>query len=66
MKASEIKGLTIAEIEEKLASARAELQKMELAHVVTPIENPMKIRQTRRDIARLNTILTEKKNSENK
>ncbi|MCQ2226793.1 MAG: 50S ribosomal protein L29 [Bacteroidales bacterium] len=66
MKASEIKGLTIAEIEEKLASARVELQKMELAHVVTPIENPMKIRQTRKDIARYMTILTEKKNSENK
>lgn len=66
MKASEIKGLTIAEIEEKLASTTAELQKMELAHVVTPIENPMKIRSTRRDIARLKTILTEKKNSENK
>ncbi|MCQ2204213.1 MAG: 50S ribosomal protein L29 [Bacteroidales bacterium] len=66
MKASEIKGLTIAEIEEKVASARAELQKLELAHVVTPIENPMKIRQTRRDIARMLTILSAKKNSENK
>jgi len=66
MKASEIKGLTIAEIEEKLASARLELQKMELAHVVTPIENPMKIRSTRKDIARMETVLTEKKNSENK
>ncbi|MCQ2228957.1 MAG: 50S ribosomal protein L29 [Bacteroidales bacterium] len=66
MKASEIKGLTVAEIEEKLASARVELQKMELAHVVTPIENPMKIRSTRKDIARMATILAEKKNSENK
>ena len=66
MKASEIKGLTISEIEEKVASARAEVQKMELAHVVTPIENPKKIRQTRREIARLLTILAEKRNSENK
>lgn len=60
MKASEIKGMSIAEIEEKLTAARAELQKMELTHVISPIENPMKIRQTRRDIARLMTILSQK------
>ncbi len=60
MKASEINGLTVAEIEEKLASTQSELQKMKLTHVVSPIENPMKIRQTRRDIARLKTILKQK------
>lgn len=60
MKASEIKGMSIAEIEEKLVSLRTELQKMELTHVISPIENPMKIRQTRRDIARLMTILSQK------
>lgn len=60
MKASEINGLTVAEIEEKIAAARLELQKIELTHVVSPIENPMKIRQTRRDIARLMTILRQK------
>ncbi len=64
MKASEIKGLTVAEIEEKLAAARLELQKMELTHVISPIENPMKIRQTRRDIARLLTILSQKQVTE--
>lgn len=64
MKASEIKGMTVAEIEEKLVSARAELQKMKLTHVISPIENPMKIRQTRRDIARLMTILSQKKLTE--
>ncbi|MBP5364770.1 MAG: 50S ribosomal protein L29 [Bacteroidales bacterium] len=64
MKASEIKGMTVAEIEEKLVSVRAELQKMKLTHVISPIENPMKIRQTRRDIARLMTILSQKKLTE--
>ncbi|MGN0029594.1 MAG: 50S ribosomal protein L29 [Marinilabiliaceae bacterium] len=64
MKASEIKGLSISEIEEKLAAARLELEKMKLAHSISPLENPMKIRQTRKDIARMLTILTEKKNTE--
>lgn len=64
MKASEIQGLTVAEIEEKLASARLELQKLKLTHVISPIENPMKIKQTRKDIARLMTILRQKQTTE--
>ena len=57
MKASEIRALSVSEIEEKIAAAKLELQKMK-------IENPMKIRKTRKDIARLLTILTEKNNTE--
>ncbi len=64
MKASEIKGLSVADIEEKIAATRLELQKLELTHVVSPIENPMKIRQLRRDIARLMTILRQKQVTE--
>ena len=62
MKASEIRGLSVSEIEDKLAAAKAELQKLTLAHAISPIENPTKITKTRKDIARLNTILTEKNN----
>lgn len=64
MKASEIKGLTAEEIVEKVTVLRADLQKLELSHVVSPIENPMKIRHTRRDIARLLTILRQKQETE--
>ena len=64
MKASEIKGLSISEIEEKIAAARLDLEKMKLTHAISPLENPMKIRKTRKDIARMLTILTEKKNTE--
>ncbi|MBE6340716.1 MAG: 50S ribosomal protein L29 [Bacteroidales bacterium] len=64
MKASEIKGLTAEEIIDKVSVLRSELQKLELTHVVSPIENPMKIRHTRRDIARLLTILRQKQETE--
>ena len=64
MKASEIKRLSISEIEEEIAAARLDLEKMKLTHAISPLENPMKIRKTRKDIARMLTILTEKKNTE--
>ena len=40
--------MTIKEIEEKLDQERAQLEQLELNHVVSPLENPMKIRDTRR------------------
>lgn len=64
MKASEITSLTTAQIEEKVAALKSELQKMKLTHAISPIENPMKIRQTRKDIARLLTILRQKQLTE--
>lgn len=57
MKNSEIKELTTAEIIEKIAIASEEWIRMKLNHAVNPLENPMKIRFARKDIARLNTQL---------
>ncbi len=52
--------MSIAEIKEKLELETAQLQQLKLSHVVSPLENPMKIRETRRNIARLLTILRQK------
>lgn len=52
--------MTIKEIEEKLDQERAQLEQLELNHVVSPLENPMKIRDTRRNIAKLLTIKSQK------
>jgi len=57
MKNSEIKELTTAEIIEKISVTQEELIRMKLNHSVNPLENPMKIRFTRKDVARLNTEL---------
>ncbi|MCF0191777.1 MAG: 50S ribosomal protein L29 [Marinilabiliaceae bacterium] len=64
MKVVDIKGMSVAELNEKLAIERRELQQLELQHVLSPIENPMKIRQKRRDIARMMTILSQKQLTE--
>ena len=57
MKNSEIIELTTAEIIEKISVTKEEYIRMCLNHTVNPLENPMKIRFTRRNIARLNTEL---------
>jgi large subunit ribosomal protein L29 len=60
MKYSEIKGLSQVELAEKLGSEQEALRKMKFAHQVSAIENPMKIKETRKLIARLKTELTSK------
>jgi large subunit ribosomal protein L29 len=60
MKTAEIKELTIKEIQEKIENERAQISQLELNHVVSPLENPLKIRKSRRNIARLLTILNQK------
>ena len=57
MKTSEIKDLTTEEIKEKVETEKAALTKMKMNHAVSPLENPMLIRTTRRNIARLMTEL---------
>jgi len=60
MKYSEIKGLSLVELREKLGSEQETLRKMKFAHQVSAIENPMKIKETRKLIARLKTELSAK------
>jgi large subunit ribosomal protein L29 len=60
MKNADIKALSTAELNEKLLSEKETLRKMKFAHKVSAIENPMKINETRKLIARLNTELRAK------
>jgi len=60
MKYSEIKGLNVTELKEKIGSESESLRKMKFAHQVSAIENPMKIKETRKLIAKLKTELTAK------
>ena len=60
MKNSEIRVLSIEELNEKINTEVDSLQKLNFAHSISPIENPMKIKQSRRLIARLKTALTAK------
>jgi large subunit ribosomal protein L29 len=59
MKTSEIKELTVKEIVEKLQVEKENLVRLKLNHAVSPLDNPMKIQDSKRDIARLQTVLRE-------
>ena len=60
MKNADIKALSTAELNDKLRNEKEALRKMKFAHKVSAIENPMKINETRKLIARLNTELRAK------
>jgi len=58
MKQKEVKELSIDELSEKLLSFQKELSELKMTHAISPIENPMQIKNLRRTIARINTELT--------
>ena len=59
-KHTEILGMSPEELRQKIRSEQENLRKLRFAHQVSAIESPMKIRETRRLIALLNTVLTQK------
>jgi large subunit ribosomal protein L29 len=65
MKNSEIREMTTKEVVERIDTERAMLAKLRLNHAVSPLENPLKLRETRRNIARLNTELRKREVNEN-
>nr|WP_293842796.1 50S ribosomal protein L29 [uncultured Arsenicibacter sp.] len=58
MKKEEIKALSVEQLRDQIAAEQDRLLKLKFAHAVSPIENPMRIRENRKLIARLNTELT--------
>lgn len=65
MKNSELKTLSFEELKQRLLSEKEILQKQKFAHTISPIENPMKIKETKKTIARILTILNTKKQEVN-
>ena len=59
MKASEIRKMSEAELNEKLVSLKKDLFFLRMQHATNQLDNPLKIRETKRDIARVKTIIRE-------
>jgi large subunit ribosomal protein L29 len=66
MKQSEVKELSTKDLAEKITDQKALLTKVKMGHKVSPIENPLKIRESRRTIARLKTELVKRQHEEAK
>jgi large subunit ribosomal protein L29 len=61
MKAKEIRELTDAEAQAKLRDLRQELFNLRLQQQTARLERPSRIREVRRDMARIETILSERR-----
>jgi large subunit ribosomal protein L29 len=60
MKNSEIRNLSTEDLVKQISIEQETLERLKFAHAISPIENPLRIRQLRRLIATMKTILTEK------
>ncbi|MCS6824217.1 MAG: 50S ribosomal protein L29 [Cytophagaceae bacterium] len=61
MKKEDLSKYTEAELIEKIQSEKDTLRRLKMSHAISPIENPMRIRETKRTVARLLTALTSMK-----
>ena len=59
MKAKEIRELSAAELETKIAELKKDLFNLRLQHATNQLDNTNKISEVKRDIARVNTVLRE-------
>lgn len=55
-----LKDLSLADLKARIEEDELRLKKLEFAHAINALENPMSIRALRKDLARLKTILTSK------
>lgn len=59
MKTSEIRDLSLEEMRRKVSELKEELFNLRFQHEIGQLENPQRMKQTKRDIARLKTIIAD-------
>ena len=60
MKANEIRSLTVEELNAKLVELKKDLFMLRMQHATNQLDNPLKLAETKRDIARVKTVIREK------
>ena len=55
-----LQDMNVQDLQAKIQEDQLRLKKLEFAHAISPLENPMNIRALRRDIARIKTQLKKK------
>ena len=66
MKINKIREMSSEDLEKELSELKTELFKLRFSLATNGLDNPMKIKDVKKDIARINTILTERKLLESK
>ena len=65
MKATEVRAMSVEQLNEKLASLKKDLFFLRMQHATNQLDNPLKIAETKRDIARVKTVIREKEENYN-
>ncbi len=60
MKASEVRAMSVQQLNEKLDALKKDLFFLRMQHATNQLDNPQKLVQTKRDIARVKTMIREK------
>jgi len=60
MKASEVRSMSVAELNTKLEALKKDLFLLRMQHATNQLDNPQKLAETKRDIARVKTVIREK------
>ena len=63
MKAKELKNLSVEELTKKLDELKKDLFMLRMQHATNQLDNPLQIASTKKDIARVKTIIREKTNA---
>ena len=66
MKINKIREMSSPELEKELGELKSELFKLKFSLATNGLDNPMKIKEVKKDIAKINTVLTERKIAESK
>ena len=66
MKINKIREMSSEDLEKELSELKSELFKLKFSLATNGLDNPMKIKEVKRDIAKINTVLTERKIAESK
>ena len=66
MKISKIREMPSPDLEKELGELKTELFKLKFSLATNGLDNPMKIKEVKKDIAKINTVLTERKIAESK
>ncbi|MCY4171844.1 MAG: 50S ribosomal protein L29 [Bacteroidetes bacterium] len=63
MKVADVRALSIDEIQERIREETEQLSELKFRHTIAHLENPMLLREKRRFLARLTTVLKEREGS---
>ncbi len=61
MKINKIREMSSPDLEKELGELKTELFKLKFSLATNGLDNPMKIKEVKKDIAKINTVLTERK-----